>query len=365
MTAWPSGGPGNSVETFLQDDRDMAAESFLQEMVEMERFSGVAMIKIAGSVIHKGAYGPASEHQENRIDGRFHVGSVAKQFTAAAIVQLAEKGTLDLAGSINEFLPASYRTEIWDAVTVEELLSHSSGIPDYAVRRDYYEVVDGWALGSTIDGMIREAMARPLDFAPGTEFRYSNIGYTLLGVIIEAQTGSRYADYIAQELLGPLGMAHSQVHDERYVPMPNDAMGLRWDEELGRHVRDDVVSLPVTPADGGLVTTLDDFARWATVYRDMAHPKLSSASLERMLAPSAPTDSYRWPERNMRGTGFYGLGLMRSGDLVMHEGSIVGFRSFFIYSRSDDLLITLFSNNTRNDVFRIASGLFALHDKSR
>lgn len=340
---------------------DIAAETFLRHMVEAEHFSGVVMVARNGRILHKRAYGPVSEHFENRVDGRFHVASIAKQFTAAAIMQLIETGTVQLDGRINKFLPEAHRSEFWETVSVAQLLSHSSGIPDYGVTRDYYDVVDGWAFGTTIDGMIREATARPLDFEPGTQFRYCNLGYTLLGEIIEVQTGGRYADYIKQALLDPVGMENSQIHDERYTATPDDAVGLRWDEQRGCHVRDEVVSLPVTPADGGLVTTLDDFARWVTVYKLMEHPKLSNASFERMLAQAAPADTYRWPERNMRGQGFYGLGLMRSGDLVMHEGSIVGFRSFFLYSRDDDLLITVFSNNTHNDVFRIASGLFELY----
>lgn len=340
---------------------DSVAESFLVEMVEAEHFSGVAMVSRDGQLIHKRAYGPASEGQNNRVDGRFHVASIAKQFTAAAVMQLVETGTVQLDGQINDFLSPAHRSEIWGTISVEHLLAHSSGIPDYAVRRDYYDVVDGWAFGATMDGMIHEAMARPLDFEPGTQFRYCNLGYTLLGEIIEAQTGTRYADYIKQALLDPVGMENSQIHDERYIPTLDDAVGLRWDNQLGCHARDEIVSLPVTPADGGLVTTLDDFARWTNVYKYMEHPRLSKPSVERMLAQAAPTDTYRWPERNMRGPGFYGLGLMRSGDLVMHEGSIVGFRSFFLYSRSTNLLIAVFSNNTHNDVYRIASGLLKLH----
>lgn len=343
---------------------DIAAGRFLAEMVAAEHFSGVVMVAQGGQILHKRAYGPASEDQNNHVDGRFHVASIAKQFTAAAVMQLVEMGTVRLEGRINDYVPEAYRSVRWEAVSVANLLAHSSGIPDYAVTRDYYAVVDGWAFDTTIDGMIREAMARPLDFEPGSQFRYCNLAYTLLGKIIEAQSGLRYADYIRQELFSPLGMESSAVHDEGYIASPEDATGLRWDDQLRRHVKDDMLSLPVTPADGGLVTTLDDFASWTTVYKFMEHPRLSKKSFERMLAQGVPPDTYRWPERNMRGPGFYGLGLMRSGDLVMHEGSIVGFRSFFIYSQEDDLLITVFSNNTRNDVFRIASALFSLFEVS-
>ncbi|MEA1674663.1 serine hydrolase domain-containing protein [Nitrospirillum sp. BR 11163] len=343
---------------------DIAAESFLRQMIEAEHFSGVVMVARNGQVLHKRAYGPVSEHFKNRVAGRFHVASITKQFTAAAIMQLIETEMVQLDGRINKFLPEPHQSAIWETVSVQHLLSHTSGIPDYAVTRDYYDVIDGWAFGKTMDGMIREAMTLPLDFEPGTQFRYCNLGYTLLGEIIEAQTGLRYANYIKQALLDPMGMENSQIHDERYIPTLDDAIGLRWEDQLGCHVRDDVVSLPVTPADGGLVTTLDDFARWVTVYKFMEHPRLSAASLERMLAQAAPSDTYRWPERNIRGQGFYGLGLMRSGDLIMHEGSIVGFRSFFLYSRDDDLLIAVFSNNTYNDVFHITSGIFGIYGRS-
>jgi len=334
----------------------------MHEMIAAEHFSGVVMVTRGARVMHKSAYGPSFNDGENRIDGRFHVGSLTKQFTAAAIMQLAEKGAVRIDGRINDFLPQCYRSDMWDSVTVKHLLSHTSGIVDYAIERDYYAVLDGWAFAATQDGMIREAMTQSLSFRSGTEFRYCNIGYTLLGEIIEAKSGSRYADYIKAALLEPLGMFNSQIHDERYSHASNDAIGLRWDESAGSHVRDDVVSLPVTSADGGLVTTVDDFALWVKAYKKTAHPMLSRASFERMFEQAAPTATYYWPERNMRGQGFYGLGLMRSGDLLMHEGSIVGFRSFFIYSRDDDLLVAAFSNNTCNNVFRIASGLFGLFD---
>jgi CubicO group peptidase (beta-lactamase class C family) len=339
---------------------DAAAERFMQEMILTERFSGVVMVQKQGKVLHKRAYGPSSEGRMNAVNDRFHVASMTKQFTAAAIMTLVAQGSVKLDTGINEYLPKKYRSDIWAEVQVQHLLSHTSGIPDYAETRDYYEVVDGWAFGDTVDGMIREAMKSPLDFTPGDEFRYSNIGYTLLGEIIEAQTGEAFADYISERLLIPSGMRDSEIHDLGFRPKPHDALGLRWDEASGRHVKDDVLSLPVTPPDGGLVTTLDDFARWVRVYSKDGSDVLSRPLVERMMQQSAPTETYRWPERDLRGKAFYGFGLMRSGDLVMHEGYIVGFRSYFIYSPQDDLLIAVFSNNTHNDVYRIAAGLLAL-----
>ena len=164
---------------------DADTERFLQEMVETEHLSGAVLVSRNGRILHERSYGPSSETLQNRVGDRFHIASMTKQFTAAAVMRLVEMGAVALDGSINNYLPAAYRSDVWADVQIQHLLSHTSGIPDYAETRDYYEVVDGWAFGATVDGMIREAMAEPLNFTPGTQFRYSNIGYTLLGQIID------------------------------------------------------------------------------------------------------------------------------------------------------------------------------------
>lgn len=336
------------------------SDEFLKEMISEERFSGAALVMRGANIIHARAYGPATMDSKNRLDTFFHVGSVTKEFTAAAVMQLVEQHVIDIEGPINAYLPEQYRSEKWEPVKVRHLLSHTSGVPDYAEIRDYYEVVDGWAFGKTVDGMIREAMGKDLQFEPGSKFYYSNIGFTLLGEIIQEQSGKPYAAYIQDNILTPVGMTDSRIHVAGHKPRPGEAAGLRWDDDTGRHVKDDVISLPVTPPDGGLVTTLSDFIKWIGVYREMTHPNLSAASLERMMEPSIPPGTYLWPQQGLRGEASYGFGLSLSGDLIMHEGYIVGFRSHFIYSRNDDLLVVVFTNNTRNDPFRISSGLFAL-----
>lgn len=328
-------------------------EEFLQEMVDEEHFSGVALVARDGEVIHAKGYGNAAGDAPNNVHTAFHVASLTKQFTAAAILQLAEAGVLNLHDSINLFLPEEYITPTWNGVHVHHLLSHSSGISDYAVTRDYYDVVDGFCLGDTVDGMIREAMSKDLEFAPGTKYSYSNIGFTLLGEIIEEQTNTPYDRYMKQNILEPMDMRSSRIHIEGHVPTKNEAAGHRWDEDKQKHVKDDVVSLPVTAPDGGLVTTLSDFLQWHRMYAGGDQGILTQASIEAMTTSQISMDT----GGSIDGYG-YGIGVGER--LIGHSGYIVGFRSSFDFDRQTGTLVALFTNSTRNDPGRISSGLLTI-----
>lgn len=328
-------------------------ESFLQGMVVDENFTGVALVVTNDQIIHAKGYGYSSPSVPNNVETIFHVASVTKQFTAAAIMQLVDARVLDLAESINAYLPEKYMTPLWNSVTVHHLLSHSSGITDYAVTRDYYDVVDGFCLGDTVDGMVQEAMSKDLEFAPGTKYAYSNIGFTLLGLIIERQTDTPYAQYMKENILQPLGMASSKVHTEGHVPARNEAHGHRWDDDKKLHVKDDFVSLPVTAPDGGLTTTLSDFLIWSQIFSGGGQRLLSEHSFERMTSQQIPIG---------RGGPLdaYGYGLYVGDRLIGHAGYIVGFRSQFIYDRETATLIAVFANNTTNDPQDIAFGLLTI-----
>ena len=157
-------------------------------------------------------------------------------------------------------------------------------------------------------------------------------------------------------------MTESRIRVENHMPGGHEASGFRWNEAKKRHTKDDVVSLPVTSPDGGLVTTLNDFTKWIAIYRDNKHPRLSSTSLERMLFSSIPTDTYDWPEEGLHGNTSYGFGLTLSGELISHPGIIVGFTSHFIYDRQTDLLVVVFTNNKTTDAIKITPDLFKIHD---
>ncbi|MEL7450827.1 MAG: serine hydrolase domain-containing protein, partial [Pseudomonadota bacterium] len=303
----------------LSEVVDPRIDAFLQGAVAEEHFSGAALVVKDGAIMHAKGYGLAAPGKPNTVNTVFHVASVTKQFTAAAVLQLVEAGMVDLDGSINAYLPQQYWSPVWQGVRVRHLLSHSSGITDYAVVRDYYDVVDGFCLGDTVNGMIREAMEKPLEFAPGTQYTYSNIGFTLLGEIIEEQTGMPYAQYMQEKILRPMGMTSSRIHVEGHVPSANEAAGYRWDEATQQHVKDDVVSLPVTAPDGGLVTTLGDFMRWIQLYAGGDQEILTQASLDAMTSPQISLG--RDGEIDS-----YGFGLSVGERLLGHSGYIVGFR---------------------------------------
>lgn len=345
--------PENELETSLRETSEPRIEEFLQGTIESEHFTGAVLVARDSVIIHAKGYGLASGDVRNSIATRFHVASITKQFTAAAVLQLVEAGALDLDGSINRYLPDNYIAQQWETVTVHHLLNHTSGIPDYAVTRDYYNVVDGFCLGDTVDGMIREAMSKDLEFEPGSKHSYSNIGFTLLGLIIENQTGAPYAQYVKEKVLDPMGMYSSKIHVEGHRPCPDEARGLRWSEIENTHIPDDIVSLPVTAPDGGLVTTLSEFLIWSQIFSGGGQKILSESSINKMtsaqiaIGRGGPLDGY-------------GYGLYVGDRFIGHSGYIVGFRSQFIYDRETSTLIAVFTNNTTNNPQQIAFGLLTI-----
>jgi len=335
---------------------DSRSEEFLQKTLNDDRFTGVALVMKGGKVVHAKGYGNATSENKNTVTTVFHVASITKQFTAAAIMQLVENQVVDLNASVNVYLPEEYRSPKWEAVDINHLLSHTSGVPDYAVTRDYYDVVDGFCLGDTVDGMVKEAMEKDLEFEPGSQFSYSNIGFTLLGIVIETQTSTPFEKYIKVNILDPMGMKSSRIHAVGHVPVVEEADGYRWSEEQSAHVPDDIVSLPVTAPDGGLVTTLSDFVKWTRIYIGGNPTVLTQESLDKMLSPATKVE---WADPSGLPLS-YGYGLLLSGSLVSHPGYIVGFRSHFIFDREQDLLIAVFSNNTTNDPWLMSTRLMEI-----
>jgi D-alanyl-D-alanine carboxypeptidase len=340
-------------EPAVSEVTDRRFDSYLQELAAREHFTGVVLIMREGAILHAKGYGMAAGNRANTVDTKFHVGSITKQFTAAAIMQLVEKGVLQLDGAINDYLPQNFRSAKWRAVTVHHLLTHTSGIADYGVSRDYYRVEKGFCPRDTVDGMVTEAMRKDLEFVPGSKYAYSNLGYALLGIIIENRTNTSYDEYMRKHILDPMGMASSRIHVVGQVPAEGEAEGFRWSEERGKHVPDDVVSLPATAPDGGLITTLGDFARWTRILTAGPQTIMSQDSIKLMsraqtrIGNGGPLDSI-------------GYGLFVGDRLIGHGGLVVGFSSQFVFDRDTHSLIVVFSNDSTDDPQRVTFGLLTI-----
>jgi len=287
----------------------------LNRICDRDLFSGTVLIARDDDVLLTHACGEASKrfHVPNRLDTKFNLGSMNKMFTSVAIMQLVERGVLSLDDPISEYVDESWlpRTTT-ERITVHHLLTHTSGLGSYfndtywqSSRENFRELDDYQPLVKT----------ETLAFEPGAEFRYSNTGMFLLGVVIESATGENYFDYIREHIYAPAGMIGSDSYDMDmpvenlaigYDPSPGSEYG--YENNLYKHV------IRGGPAGGGF-STVEDLYRFA---RALTSEKLlSKASLERMWEDHAGAD--------------YGYGFSVAdgalGRMVGHGGGFPGLNS--------------------------------------
>jgi CubicO group peptidase (beta-lactamase class C family) len=303
----------------------------------------VAVVHGGDTLLLRG-YGLADREarRATTIDHQFRIGSLTKQFTAAAIMRLAERGKLSLDDELSRWVPEfplqGHR------VTLRQLLNHTSGIRNYLENPAWRA---RWADDLT-PLQVADLVARDtFDFAPGTRWSYSNTGYTLLGLVVERASGQPYAEFVRRELLAPLGLRHTSY-------CPNRPQGAEW--ASGYDVRDDSVvpaeylSMAHPYAAGALCSTVGDFVAWQRALA--AGHVVTPASYARMTTP----DTLANGERLFYG---YGLGVVRylGHRMVMHEGGINGFNTSALHFPDDSLDVVVFSNSERSGAGRLAQNL--------
>lgn len=246
------------------------------ELARQDLFSGTALVAHDGKAFFTTVYGLASRsfNVPNRIDTRFDLGSINKDFTKVAVGQLAAQGKLSLDDTIAQHLPDYPNSEVAAKVTVRQLLNHTSGLGDifnekffrssralYRQPRDFFPVFAD----------------EPLQFEPGSDQSYSNAGYMVLGEIIHAASGQEYAEYVIEHVFAPAGMTDTGffAHDE---PVPNVAVGYtRWRPEgPDGDLRNNLFSLPIRGNSAGSAqSTVEDLLRFDNALR--GHRLLSPA----------------------------------------------------------------------------------------
>jgi D-alanyl-D-alanine carboxypeptidase len=188
--------------------------------MEKQHIPGVSLAVVRdGKVVLAKGYGLANVELSvpATTDTVYELLSVSKEFTAAAILLLVEEGKVSLDETVPKYLPDS--PAAWKDVTVRHLLSHTSGITDYTDIRPFFEMI---RQDASPEELMKPVKERPLDFASGTRWRYSNSNYYVLGMILERVSGKKYADFLEERIFHPLGMMATQVNDMTDI-IPNRA----------------------------------------------------------------------------------------------------------------------------------------------
>ncbi len=306
-------------------------DSFLNELSETST-GGAVLVAKNGDILYRESFGKANLELDLEMapDHVFRIGSITKQFTAAAILRLQEEGKLSVEDDIKKYIedyPANGRT-----ITIEHLLTHTSGIANYSRLRKFDQRARRNDMGpkELIDFFKNE----PMDFDPGDGFKYNNSGYVLLGYIIELVTGSTYAEYIQENFFSPLGMRNS-YYDISTQLIENRAPG--YGKGKAGHRNASFLSMTLPYAGGSLLSTVDDLYIWNKAvadYKVLDKESTTKAHSRYILNTGRPTDyGYGWRLGNIQGT-----------PSLKHGGSVNGFTSYALYLPKTDVYVVVLTN---------------------
>jgi CubicO group peptidase (beta-lactamase class C family) len=313
-----------TTSSFPSDQHIIAkADAYLSKLTKARLFSGSVLIARNGKVLVRNGYGEADheKHLVNAAQTKFRIGSLTKQFTAMAILILQTQGKLNVRDRICTYL--SNCPTSWQQITIHQLLTHTSGIPDFSRFPDFKRTMRS---PSSPTETIARFKDKPLAFQPGEKFSYSNSGYVVLGAIIEQASGKRYEAFLQENIFVPL-----QMVDSGYDHNNGDlAIGYRNQTNLA-----DFIDMSIPYAAGGLYSTVEDLYRWdQALYTDKLIPKNLR---DKMFTPFVPLGGF--------GYG-YGWGIGKEGDrpVVSHVGGVQGFTSSITRYPNDKVVIIVLSN---------------------
>jgi len=295
-----------------------------------------ALVAYKGEIIYKKAFGLANI--ENSVpmnaDMIFRIGSITKQFTAIAILRLMEQGKLNLQDELTKYIP-DYPVN-GKKITIEHLLTHTSGIKSYTGMEEFNAAVQGKDM--KVEELIAFFKNQPMDFDPGTNWRYNNSGYVLLGAILEKITGKPYGEYIEETIFKPLGMKNSLYGSNSKI-IPNRASGYDPDKTGIRNAS--YLSMTLPYAAGSLMSSVEDLYKWNRALR-------SNQLVKKETLEKAFTGYKLQSGRNIHYGYGWSVGDIGNHRVIEHSGGIPGYLSDALYAPEDDIFIAVLSNCTCN-----------------
>jgi CubicO group peptidase (beta-lactamase class C family) len=300
-------------------------EEVVQSYVTDKQFMGSVLVARGEKVLLSKGYGSANLEWDipNSPATKFRLGSVTKQFTAACILLLEERDKLKIDDPLKKYMPDAPAP--WEKITIFNLLTHTSGIPNFTSFPDYSSTE---AIHTTPEKLVARFRDKPLDFQPGDKWSYSNSGYVLLGYLIAKVSGQSYADFVQQNIFQPLGMKDSG-YDSNSAVLAHRASG--YSPTPHGPVNAGYIDMTIPLSAGGLYSTTEDLLRWEQGL--FGGKLLTPASLEKMTTPFK--EDYA-----------FGLGVRTAGGhkVIDHGGGIEGFNTHLAYYPEDKLVVVVLAN---------------------
>lgn len=329
-----------SAALLCAQDFTAKAGAYVDSWARDGHFSGTVLVAKDGKPLLRKGWGMANREWNipNAPDTRFRLGSITKQFTAAAILKLAEEGKLTLQDPVGKYYTDAPAT--WEKITIHHLLNHTSGIVSYTGLPGFFQKESMTARKPA--EIVKLTQDKPLEFEPGSKMKYNNTGYILLGYVIEKVSGMPYDEYLKKNLFEPLGLKDTG-YDWNQAIIARRASGYLPDGKNAPYLD---MSLPY--AAGSLYSTVDDLAAWAAALE--SGKVVSKENYTKMTTPYLNN---------------YGYGLVmekiENHGVVGHGGGINGFNTMLLRASSDGLTVAVLANQNTPAADRIGKDLVALY----
>jgi CubicO group peptidase (beta-lactamase class C family) len=337
------------VAALSQKNYSELIDNYMQANFTAADFNGNVLVAKSGKLIYQKAFGYRNYNTKTLLDNNsvFELASVSKQFTAMGILILKEKGKLALTDTLRKFLPDLP----YSGVTIQNLLTHTSGLPDYMAAMD-----SSWdhKIIAFNDAMIHFLASEkiPANFDHDKKWEYSNTAYAILASIIEKVSGLSYKDYMRKNIFEPLGMNHSQVYNTRRSTkdtIADYAYGFVYSDSLKRYITPDslkaddfVIYLDGIVGDGTINSTTGDLLKWDRALKN--HALLNEAAQNQMFSPQSVMDTIN--------KVYYGYGVTvgkdQFGNFISHSGGWPGYATNLARYIAKDFTIIILSNNESN-----------------
>jgi CubicO group peptidase (beta-lactamase class C family) len=312
-------------------------DSYMDDAVKFDHFSGTVLISRDGKPIFRKAYGMANYELNvaNEVNTKYRIGSVSKQFTAAAIMLLQDHGKLNVDDSICKYLDSCPDT--WKPITIKNLLNHTSGIVNFT----QLPVASGnfLLLPHTHKEVVDTFRGLPLESKPGEIYNYNNSGYYLLGMIVERVSGVTYAEFIRKNIFVPLGMINTDTDDQVTIVKNKASSYYLGRDSVFRNA--EYTNMQTLFSIGGAYSTVDDMLLWE-----------QSLSTGKLLRRSAIEEVFS-PGKGNYGYGWW-IDKLGSCNRMYHDGGITNFSSSLQRLPDDNLTIIALSNRGDDGGLRAA-----------